>query len=169
MPNFKEELKKEALRIHEDTEYSYKAHFVLAEMWNRVNFWLGIPAIILSVIAGSVALTKIICNFEVYAGIAGFCAASLTALLTFMKPTVQYENHSKYGNQYLSLRNDLRRFYEIEVNTTKSDVELKEILDTLIAKKKDIDEKSPLLSNWAYNEAKKRIVKGETKYKVDKK
>lgn len=134
----------------------------------KLNLRFGISSIILSVIAGSLALSKIIPNFEIFAGISGFAAAFLTALLSFLRPRDKYEIHTKFGNKYLSLRNDIRRFSNIELLSNRTEDELKAILDKLIMEKKALDTDSPLLPNWAYNEAKKRIETGETEYMVDK-
>lgn len=166
--NLKEQLRKEALRLHEDTEHTFKAHFVSAERWEKLNLWIGIPSIVLSIIAGSLVLSKILPYFEIFAGISGFGVAALAALLTFLKPTERYEKRLKCGNKYLALRNDIRQFLKIELLTEKTESGLKASLETLIAKKRKLDEESPLLPNWAYREAKKRIALGETKYEVDK-
>ncbi len=169
MSNLREPLIKEALRLHEDIEHTYKAHFVAAEKWEKINLCLGILSIVLSVVAGSLALSKIVPYFEIIAGLSGFGAATCTALLVFLKPMDRYENHSKWGNKYLNLRNDVRRFFEIELYTDKSETELKEILERLILRKKEFDGDSPLIHPWAYVKAKKRIELGETEYKIDKK
>lgn len=168
MTDFKEQIRREALRIHEDTEHTFKVHFVTAERWGNVNLWLGISAIILSVIAGSLALWKIIPKFEIFAGISGFSAAALTSLLSFLRPRDKYEIHMRFGNKYLSLRNDLRRFSNIELLSNRTEDELKAMLNKFIMEKKIFDTDSPLLPNWAYNEAKKRIEAGKTEYMVDK-
>ncbi|MGH7801237.1 MAG: SLATT domain-containing protein [Thermodesulfobacteriota bacterium] len=168
MNDLKEQLRKESLRLHEDTEHTFKAHFVTAEKWENLNLCLGIPSIVLSVMAGSLALSKIVPYFEILAGIFGFAAATFTALLTFLKPIDRYEKRLKCGNRYLALRNDMRRFFEIELYTDKSDNELKAFLDTLISKKKELDVESPLILNWAYKKAKERIKSGEAEYEVDK-
>lgn len=167
MESFKEQLEKESLRLHEDSNLTFKAHFVAAEKWENLNLRLCIPSIILSVIAGSLALSRIIPYFEIFAGISGFAVAALIALLSFLRPRYRHEIHTKFGNKYLSLRNDIRCFFNIELCTNKSDDELKKRLDKLIAEKKNLDAEGPLLPNWAYREAKKRIESGETEYEVD--
>lgn len=168
MNNIREELRKEALRLHEDAEYTCKVHFVTAERWNKLNMWLSIPSIILSIIAGSLALGKVVPNFEIFAGISGFSAAALTALISFLRPRERYELHTKFGNKYLALRNELRYFSNIEVATNDNENELKKLLEEYIKEKKSLDADAPLLSKRAYEEAKKRINAGETEYKVDK-
>lgn len=168
MSELEGQIKKEVLRLHEDTEHTFKAHFVSAERWEKLNLRLGISSIILSVTAGSLALSKIVPHFDIFAGITGFAAAALTALLSFLKPRDKYEIHTRFGNKYLSLRNDLRRFSNIELLGNPTEDELKTMLDKFITEKKALDTDSPLLPNWAYTEAKKRIEAGETVYMVDK-
>jgi hypothetical protein len=168
MDELKDQIRKEALRIHEDTEITSKAHFVAAERWQYFNLWLGVPSIILSITAGSLALSKIVPYFQIIAGISGFAAASLTALMSFLKPWEKYEKHTDLGNRYLALRNDVRRFFNLELLTDKPDPELKLILDKLVSEKKILDSDSILLPNWAYKAAKKRIDRGQARYKIDK-
>jgi len=163
-----EQLRKEALRLFEDTELSSKSHFVAAERWENTNLCLSIPSIILSVIAGSLALGKILPYFEIFAGLSGFGAAALISLLAFLKPNTKYETYMRFGNKYLALKGDIRRYVDIELDLDGADNQKKSLLDNLISSKKEIDSSAPLISNWAYKNAKKRIENGETKYKVDK-
>ena len=166
MNNLREKLKEEALRLCEDLEYVYKAHFAVAERQRHLNTWLGITSIILSAIAGSLALGRLVPNFEVFAGISGFTAATLTALLIFLKPKDSHERYLRYGRKYFALREDIRRFCEIEFLTDKPESELKTKLDTLISKKKELDLTSPLLPIRAYIKAKKKFELEKTKHEI---
>ena len=164
----KDKLRKEALRAFEDVEISSKSHFITSERWENINLCLSIPSIILSVIAGSLALSKILPYFEIFAGISGFGAAALVSILTFLKPNTKYEMHMNFGNKYLSLKGDIRRCQEIEIDLEQTESQIKSSLDRLILSKKEIDSNAPLISNWAYKVAKKRIEDGETEYKIDR-
>lgn len=157
MNTLKVQLKKEALRLCEDLEYVHKAHFAVAERQRHLNTWLGVFSIILSAIAGSLAIGRLVPYFEVIAGICGFTAATLTALIVFLKPTEYHERYLRYGKKYFALREDIRRFCEIEFLTDKPESELKLNLDAFVSKKKGLDLKSPLLSVRAYIKAKKKI------------
>lgn len=164
MSNLRNRLKNESLRLYEELEYTFKAHFIMAKRLGSLNLWIGIPSIILSVVAGCLALTKLVPYFEVFAGITGFAAATFTALLVFLRPVDKHERYGKYGNEYRALMEDIRRFFEIEFYTEKPDNELKIFLDALLSKKKRFDVNSPLLPDWALRKAKKRIELEKTKY-----
>jgi len=73
----------------------------------------------------------------------------------------------KFGNKYLSLKGDIRRYFEVELDIEQTENQRKSLLDNLIFSKKEIDSNAPLIPNKAYKKAKKRIDKGETRYKVD--
>ncbi|GAN34046.1 hypothetical protein BROSI_A2581 [Candidatus Brocadia sinica JPN1] len=103
-------------------------------------------------------------NFEVFAGLSGFAAATFTALLVFLKPTDRHERYVRYGNKYRNLSEDVRRFFEIEFYTEKPDNESKTLLDALISQKKRLDVNSPLLPDWALRKTKKIIESEKTKY-----
>lgn len=163
MNNLREIIKTESTKLSEDLEYIYKAYFSMAERQKALNLWLGVSSIILSAIAGSLAFSRLVPNFEVFAGISGFTAATLTALLIFLKPTENSERYLRLGKEYFALREDTRRFCDIELYTDQSEHELKSLLDTLIAKKKELDLTSPLLPIRAYGKVKKRIEMGKRK------
>lgn len=165
---FKDELRKEALRAIEDVELSSKSHFVASEKWKKINLWLGIPSIILSVLAGSLALSQILPYIEIIAGIAGFGTGALVAILTFLQPYSKYEMHMNFGNKYLSLKGDLRRYKELIIDFEEDKNKMNSLLEELISRKKIIDSSALLIPNYAYEEARKRIENEETQYKVDK-
>jgi hypothetical protein len=168
MVNLKEEIVKEAQRIHEDSEITYKAHFVASEKWDKCHFWLGIVSIILSTTAGSLALSRVFPNFEIISGLCGFSAAAVVGVNTFLRPERRSINHMEYANKYKILRDNLRVFYNIETISNKDEMELKQKLTKFITQKCELDVRAPLLSIKDYSEVKKRISRGETEYKTNK-
>ncbi|MBE7444251.1 MAG: hypothetical protein HS132_03010 [Planctomycetia bacterium] len=58
---------------------------------------------------------------------------------------VRIYRYRRYGNKYRTLREDIRRFLEIEFYTEKTDNELKALLGALLSKKKRLGGNSPLL------------------------
>lgn len=127
------------------------------ERKRQVNLWLGISSIILSAIAGSLAIGKFVPYFEVFAGLSGFSAATLTSLLIFLKPTENQYQYSEYGKKYLALREDIRRFIEIEFLTEKPVSTLKTQLESFITEKKALDHTSPFIPAGIYRKEQKRI------------
>lgn len=70
-------------RIEEDCIHSGKAHFNADNRWGRYHYWLGIPSVVLSALAGA-AFFK---NYGDIAGIMSAIVAILTSLMTFLKPS----------------------------------------------------------------------------------
>ncbi len=52
VPTPKDAIRLELERIEEDCIHSGKSHFNAHERWSRFHYWLGIPSVILSSIAG---------------------------------------------------------------------------------------------------------------------
>src|SRR5579884_1654549 len=100
----KTKLIKEAKRIEEDSLYSAKGHFNNASTWSTIQYWLGVPSVIASAIAGTSALSKFP-NHEYIAGGLAILAAVLTGLMTFVNPRDRSVVHLNAGNKYNSLRN----------------------------------------------------------------
>jgi hypothetical protein len=46
-------IRDEAERIEEDATNSSKRHYEAHDIWNRRHLWIGIPAVVISVIAGA--------------------------------------------------------------------------------------------------------------------
>lgn len=157
MNELKEQIKKEAFRLYRELEYAYCAYFTVVERKRRVNLWLGISSIILSVLAGGIALSKSFPHFEIFAGLSGFSAATLTSLLIFLKPTVNQYQYSDYGKKYFALREDIRRFIDIEFLTEKPVSILKTQLESFITEKKTLDLTNPFIPAGIYRKELKRI------------
>ena len=77
MNNLRERLRNESLRLYEDLEYTFNAHFIVAKKLGNLNLWLGIPSIILSVIAGCLALTRLVPVFRGICRHIGICRCNL--------------------------------------------------------------------------------------------
>jgi hypothetical protein len=107
-------IRDELARIEEDCIHSGKSHFNAHERWSRYHYWLGIPAVVFSSMAG-------LAFFKDYPEIGGALSATvavLTALSTFLKPSERAAAHKSSGDQYLSLRNDARVFRMIKLHNT---------------------------------------------------
>jgi hypothetical protein len=104
-PDPKPAIQAELQRIEEDCIHSGKAHFNAGDRWARYHYWLGIPSVVLSALAGA-AFFK---NYGDIAGIMSAIVAILTSLMTFLKPSERAAAHKGSGDQYLTLRNDVWR------------------------------------------------------------
>jgi hypothetical protein len=111
VPALKPAISSELQRIEEDCIHSGKAHFNAGDRWARYHYWLGIPSVVLSALAGA-AFFK---DYGDIAGIMSAVVAILTSLMTFLKPSERASTHKGSGDQYLTLRNDVRVFREIKL------------------------------------------------------
>src|SRR6185437_15107211 len=98
-------------RIEEDCIHSGKAHFNAGDRWTGYHYCLGLPAVVLSAMAG----TAFFKDYATAAGVMSVVVAILTALMTFLKPSERASAHKGCGDQYLALRNDARVFREIKL------------------------------------------------------
>lgn len=156
----------EAKRIEENCMVTSKSHFVVAHFWSKFHLCIGIPTLILALIAGMFAFA----NFEYHDAIAGvisFIVTISTGVSLFLNPDEKSKMYLTSGNNYDSLLSRVRIFWSIDC--WKNDSE-----ETLTAKLKDFSEQRDRLNRdcqqppkWAYKIAKKGIEEGETDYKVD--
>jgi hypothetical protein len=161
----KEPIRTELLRIEEDCTYSGKAHFNAAGRWGSYHFWLGLPAVGLSALAG-LAFFK---DYTVVAAAMSGTAAVLTAFQTFMKPSERSASHKAAGDQYLGLRNDARVFREIRMEHVCDDQAAIDGLDEFTKRRKELNMASPQIARRDFTRARKGIEGGEAKHAVDQK
>lgn len=160
-----ENIKKEAKRIIEDSEYSYKGHFESAKYWRYGNYVLMIVSIV-SVCASLVFVYDDSDNF--WSGFIAIVSGFITMLLIFLKPQEKYLSHQNSGNQYLAIRNKARIFLEIESKNMNLDQQM-ESLKKLDSKKSKLNNTSLPISEYGYKSAKKQIeIDKNTQYRVDK-
>lgn len=168
MNHLKEQIIKEAERIEEDSLYSSKGHFNAGEIWEKVHFWIGVPSVLFSAIAGASALNEFNYHIEI-AGILSIIVASLTSITTFVNPNKRSITHKTAGNKYNSLKNRARIFYSIEVTASENVAGLTTKLQMLDDERSQLNEESPIIHFWAFNKAKKGILEGESQYQTDDK
>ncbi|GHV50886.1 hypothetical protein FACS1894168_2570 [Deltaproteobacteria bacterium] len=154
---------KEAKRIEEDTTYSSKSHFNAAASWEFMNKCLGIPSVVLAALVG----TTLIKNCPEIASVCALVASLLTALMTFLKPNDKAAMHRASGNQYLSLRNEIRYFRTIDLVNAKSTDDLVKILRSFGSRRDKLNQTCPSIPRRAFEMACKGIEEGEATYKVD--
>ena len=154
------EMSKEAKSLQQDVLYSEKGHFSVANVWERIHLWLGIPASALAALAGISALTQ----HEILAAVLAIGVAVLTALITFLEPHRVGAAHHSAGTRYNVLRGKLRRFYSIDLVEAEYSDELRARLEALAEEKGRIIEEAPHIGRFAYWLAKRSIERGEHEY-----
>jgi hypothetical protein len=158
-----EKIKTEAQRIEEDCTHSGKSHFNAGIRWSKYNSCLGVPAVILSALAG----TAFFKDFTAIAGIMSSVVAVLTSLMTFLKPSERAANHKSAGDQYLTLRNDARIFREIEIDQASDMQAAIATLATLTKRRNELNQASPQFSDRDRRKARAGIEAGEATHIVD--
>lgn len=161
-----EEIKKEALRIEEDTEHAYKSLYNDASLWRLVDLVLIVAIAILSAIAGFTALE----SFETGRYIiifSAFGAAILAAVTKAIHPAKKSQNCHSAAVSIQSLRDRTRIFRNVEITSDITDSDAKEKLDSLDKERSELRLLSPQPSQWGRLLARKGIESGESKHQVD--
>ncbi len=160
--NIKESVRDEALRIEEDALHSMKGHFNVAHRWGKAHLCLGIPGTVLAAWAGVNAFS----DCQTLTSILALLAASLMAVITFLKPQTISENHRNAGAEYNKLKNKTRIFREIELPRF-DDEKARHWINELAEQRDALNSMSPDIPRWAYEKAKRDIDNGMADYKVD--
>ena len=164
-PDPKPAIQAELQRIEEDCVHSGKAHFNAGVRWAGYHYWLGIPSVILSALAGA-AFFK---NYGDIAGVMSAIVAILTSLMTFLKPSERAAAHKGSGDQYLTLRNDARVFREIRLAYACDEQAAIDGLDEFTKRRNELNQASMQFSRADFEKARQGIEQGEAAHVVDKK
>lgn len=163
VPDPRPAIQSELQRIEEDCAHSGKAHFNAGDRWARYHYGLGLPAVVLSALAGTAFLK----DFGIVAGVMSAVVAILTALMTFLKPSERAAGHKGSGDQYLTLRNDARVFREIKLAHVADEQAAIDGLEEFTKRRNELNQASAQFSRADFEQARKGIDAGETKHRVD--
>lgn len=155
----------ESERLEEDALYSARGHFEAARTWGRAHLSLGIPTSLLAALAGVSAFN----NHPLIAGAAAIIVAALSSVSTFLNPSEKAQTYHLAGTGFNTVRSRARMFRQVRLLTTISDEALASELEQLVARKNDLNEKSPIIPRPAFERARKGIESGEAAYAVDSK
>lgn len=163
MTDLKFNLIAEASRIEEDAEHSAKGHYNAGNRWGHYHLYIGLPATLISAIAGAAAFK----NCPELAGGLALLVTALTTVLTFLKPSEHAETHKAAAGQYHSLRNQTRIFRTIELEDGLEPDAAKARLLELARTRDELNATSPGVPECDYEKAKKDIDAGRSRYLVD--
>jgi hypothetical protein len=156
-------IRDELQRIEEDCVHSGKAHFNAGTRWSRYHLWLGVPAVILSALAG----TAFFKDYTDIAGLMASTAAILSALMTFLKPSERAAGHKSSGDQYLALRNDARVLRTVRLDTACDDNAAIASLDEINKRRNELNQASAQFSSPDFNKARDGLKSGEATHAID--
>ncbi|MBS0607685.1 MAG: SLATT domain-containing protein [Verrucomicrobia bacterium] len=163
MLDLEENIRKELLRIEEDSEHSAKSHFNAAVRWDRYHFRIGLISTIITATGGTLSLG----NCPIIGGVLAIISSSLAAILTFLNPAQRAKTHKTSGDQYLSLQNEARIFREIKMKGDFGSDVLQKGIFQLAAQRNQLNQTSPNIPRKDYELAKADISKQKSKYAVD--
>lgn len=160
----KEELIKEAKRVHESAMYSGQTQFEYSKSWRAVDRWLGGLSAGVAAVAGVTGLASILPTPAV--GLVALVAAGLGAVASSLgAPKTKTLAHAS-ANAYLALQQDARIFINIDVHTLPLN-EAREQLAQLVGRAQELNATAEIPSSRAWAKAKKGVEGGSQEYEVD--
>jgi hypothetical protein len=158
-----EEMRTEASRIEEDALYSARSHFEAARTWGNAHLWIGVPAAVLAAIASASAFK----DATMLAGSLAIIVAALSAISTFLNPSERAQSHHQAGGKYNALRNRVRIFRELGLQSEATRADLLVALKAMALERDDLNLSTPQIPRWAFSRARRGIEAGEAAYRVD--
>jgi hypothetical protein len=122
-------------------------HELSAELFERKNRWLGVPATVISAVVGSsifasLASEKTSIVLMVVTGSLSICAAVLSALQTFLRYSETAQNHKTAAGSYGTLRRKIDLFM-LSANSGEFSIsDAREELRAIISTLGDLEEKA---------------------------
>lgn len=160
----RKEIRAEADRVLEAATLSSETQFEYAKRWRTVDRWIGTAAAALAAVSGVGGLAKLLSvrwagGIAVAAALVGAIAASIAARQTTEKAGVS-------ANAYRALQQDTRMFLQIDLDSMAIE-DARSILQGLIDRQQQLNRKSVIPSDKAWEKAKKQVGAGSQTYKAD--
>ena len=152
----------QAWKIQEDCERAAIRDALVSSSWYKYNLGLGLASTVSAATAGFLAandgqwltnMTSV--DSKALVTFFSLLSAVLASILTFLSPSEKANAFQQTSNKYHSLRERLRFF----VNNGCNDPALKpeEGLRAFILEKQEIDSDHPILPEWAYRKAHRKV------------
>ena len=126
------------------------AHYEAAKSYDRMNYGLGIPVVILSTFVGTSVFANIVstvdARFQILIGLVSVVAASLASLQTFFRFSEKAEKHRTAASKYGALRREIE-----EIMVLCNQEELKDSISNLRSRLDKLSEEAPHIPHqiWA--------------------
>ena len=157
-------IEKEIKRIEEDCIYSAKGHFESAKFWRK--WYYGLMAS--SILSLCLSFTLVLPDNKLYTVIIGLISSFITVILIFLNPQEKYLSHQSSGNKFLSLRNQIRVFNDIEIKNSNYIDEYTKRLIEFSKERNSLNENSLPIAETGYKNVKKHIEEETHIYEIDK-
>lgn len=165
MSQVRDEIRREAARLEEDTLYTAKGHFQAARIWGTVHLVLGAASAVLAAAAGTSVLAE--AGDRVVVGLLALGSTGLTSVLTFLKPGEKQQAHLGAGNGYLAIKNEARMLRNLEHLLVPADDALYARLTELNTRRNELNQASLQIPRLAFRWARRGIEAGEADYQAD--
>lgn len=166
---FRQQLSDEAQRIAIDAEYTGRQHQMVGQEWRAKAKFLGLPVTLLAAITGTGAgLSALLGGEAGLTAVLAFTGVVLGAIQGYFKPEDQAAKHSVKGAKCIAIRNDARRFRNLDLNSDKSLDALSERIQTLGRQYDDLRVAEPReIPKGVYEKVKSQIAAGNYTYEND--
>lgn len=154
------ELKKEADRLEWDSLYTMKGHFNAAMFWNIAHYSLGLAAVGFGALAGQ----QFVSDHNVVASVITALSASLTAVITFLKPSEKAQPHHESGVFCSEIKRKARMFQNISAALETDARVLQQELNELVSSYHEHQRTAPPVPWIAYQITRSGVRKGEHTY-----
>jgi hypothetical protein len=161
----RDEIRKEAERVHESAKYASETQFAYAQRWRRVDRWIGSASATLAAVAGIGGLSEVFSAR--WAGLIAVVAAGMGAIAASIGAPQTKENASGSATSYRALQQDTRVFLNIDLPRLTDD-DAREQLRVLINRLQDLSRDTEIPSRGAWKRAKNSIEGGSQDYETDK-
>jgi hypothetical protein len=168
--DLRQALRDEANRVLIDAEYTGRQHMEMGRWWRRRSTWIGLPsALIAAAASGGAGLSALLGWGTALTVVLGFAGAIAGAIRAFFKPEEQAEAHAAKGAACIAIRNDARRFMNIDLRSSTSLDALTDRVRLLGGKYDALRAQEPLhLAEWTYPKVKAQIEAGNYDYEHDR-
>lgn len=156
-------IRDEAKRIHESAVYCAQGQYEAAKRWRCIHWILGVAAAALGTVGAILTFAEL---SPIVAGTFTILAVVVTATMTGVRPDKLAERAQAIGNDYTTLRNDARRFMNIDLKLAPVS-DARERLNELARHVSDLDSAADPIPRWAYDRANKNIKEGGQNFEVD--
>ena len=155
-----EDLRAAAKGLQDRCLLAAERHYAAEGPWYHLNYWLGIPSVVLAGVAGAVGLSQVTNSGVIAAGIS-FVVAALALLLTFLEPTRRADTFHRFAKGYEKLYNKIGYFYRVQSKVKDTDMrDLRSALHKFTKTFNKLNKDSPAISLRAQKCAKVNIAKG---------
>ncbi len=163
-------LAKEARRIQEDTEHSGAQHFAAGQRWRGRALWLGLPTTLgLAALSTGAGLTALVGGATWITAILAFVVAMAVAARDFIGADAKATAHSGKGARYFAVRDDARRFANIEASGSRSIDALEDRLMAIGERQKALRNEEPReVDADLRDKVRKGIESGDYRHEADR-